>query len=115
MHSSLPTLLSLSALVAASPFPLPVGFHRYAPRQSGIQWQPCNNNTNGTKVCGRFEVPLDYANEGAGKASLFVARYPAVNEPKLGTLFLNPGGPGGSGVEFILSADAETIMSTVGG
>ncbi|KAG9092827.1 hypothetical protein FS749_015411 [Ceratobasidium sp. UAMH 11750] len=112
MHPSIPLLLSLSALVAADPFVLPDGFHRFAPRQQGIQWEACD--TDGPALCGRFEVPLDYANEAAGKASLVVARYPATNGPKIGTLFLNPGGPGGSGVDFILGS-GETIMNTVGG
>ncbi|QRV92027.1 Abhydrolase domain-containing protein [Ceratobasidium sp. AG-Ba] len=113
MHPTIPALLTLSALVAANPRSLPTDFHRYAPRQAGIQWQPCTKDGTSTVECGRFEVPLDYANEAAGKASLLVARYPATKEPKLGTLFLNPGGPGGSGVEFVVGGDV--IMNTVGG
>ncbi|KAG8744376.1 hypothetical protein FRC10_010263 [Ceratobasidium sp. 414] len=112
MHPSIPLLLSLSTLVAADPFALPAGFHRFAPRQQSITWEACD--PDGPAVCGRFEVPLDYANEAAGKASLVVARYPATKGPKIGTLFLNPGGPGGSGVDFILGS-AEKIMTTVGG
>ncbi|KAG8701909.1 hypothetical protein FRC09_005064, partial [Ceratobasidium sp. 395] len=114
MHPIIPLLLSLSPLVVANPFALPADFHRFAPRQQGVTWQACNDNS-GTKGCARFEVPLDYANAAAGKASLMVARYPATKEPKLGTLFLNPGGPGGSGIELILGSNADVIMNTVGG
>ncbi|KAG9092623.1 hypothetical protein FRC06_011854 [Ceratobasidium sp. 370] len=115
MHLSVLLLLSLSRLVVADPFALPPGFDRFAPRNQGIKWEPCEKDSNSTKVCGRFEVPLDYANEAAGKASLAVARYPASNQPKLGTLFLNPGGPGISGVELVTGDNAVTLMNVVGG
>ncbi|QRV92028.1 Abhydrolase domain-containing protein [Ceratobasidium sp. AG-Ba] len=112
MHPIVPILSCLSTLAAATPWPLPTDFHRFAPRQSGIQWKPCGQDSNSTLECGRFEVPLDYAHEAAGKASLFVARYPATKQPKLGTLFLNPGGPGESGANFVAN---DVIMNTVGG
>lgn len=34
---------------------------------------------------------MDYANSSAGKATLALARYPYSVEPRLGTLFINPG------------------------
>ncbi|KAG8702411.1 hypothetical protein FRC09_004743 [Ceratobasidium sp. 395] len=103
-----------SALVTADSFALPPDFHRFAPRQQGIKWGPCDND-NSTRVCGQFEVPLDYGNAAAGTASLKVIRYPAFNTPKLGTLFVNPGGPGGSGVDYILGSSGTIIMTTAGG
>ncbi|QRW06145.1 Abhydrolase domain-containing protein [Ceratobasidium sp. AG-Ba] len=112
MHPIIPLLSCLSTLAAASPWSLPTDFHRFAPRQPGIQWKLCGKNSNSTLECGRFEVPLDYANEAAGKASLFVARYPATKQPKLGTLFMNPGGPGEIGANFVGN---DVIMNTVGG
>jgi hypothetical protein len=43
-----------------------------------------------------FRVPLDYHNESLGTANLAVARYRATNTTaRIGTLFTNPGGPGG--------------------
>jgi hypothetical protein len=81
-----------AAVVSADPFALPSDFDRFAPISEGITWKPCGKHNAGQ--CGRFEVPLDYDNLSAGKASLAVMRYPAINEPKLGTLFINPGGPG---------------------
>ncbi|QRV77216.1 Abhydrolase domain-containing protein [Ceratobasidium sp. AG-Ba] len=114
MRPVLSTLLSLSALAAASSRSLLADFDRFAPRNSAIQWQPCENDSTNATECGHFEVPLDYADQSAGKGSLAVARYPATKQPRLGTLFLNPGGPGGSGVDFIVGSGA-TIMDTVHG
>ncbi|QRV77192.1 alpha/beta hydrolase family protein [Ceratobasidium sp. AG-Ba] len=112
MRPVLSTLLSLSALAAASSRSLLADFDRFAPRNSAIQWQPCENDSTNATECGHFEVPLDYADQSAGKGSLAVAQYPATKQPRLGTLFLNPGGPGSSGVDFIVGSGA-TIMDTV--
>ncbi|KDN35450.1 hypothetical protein RSAG8_11588, partial [Rhizoctonia solani AG-8 WAC10335] len=81
---------------------------------SGISWTPCGNTTI-PRECGRFEVPLDYADKKAGTASLAVARLNATVNPRLGTLFVNPGGPGESGVEWVLSDDMLLILNGTGG
>ncbi|GAB1525262.1 hypothetical protein RhiTH_008420 [Rhizoctonia solani] len=105
---------ALAAVVRADPWSLPEGYHRYAPRAEGFNWGECPGNLSG-RECSRFEVPLDWANHSVGKATLAVARYKATKEPKLGTLFVNPGGPSGSGVELILSSGAERISEMAGG
>ncbi|CAE6509951.1 unnamed protein product [Rhizoctonia solani] len=113
-----PLLLGAAALASsanANPWSLPEGYHRFAPRAEGFNWGSCGSETSSSRECSRFEVPLDYANTGAGKASLAVARYKATKQPKLGTLFVNPGGPGGSGVDLILGGNAETISKIAGG
>jgi hypothetical protein len=84
--------VAFASLVSANSFALPTHFHRFAARSANITWNACGDNS--TRQCGRFEVPLDYQNATVGKASLAVARYPSTNQTKLGTLFLNPGGPG---------------------
>ncbi|KAF8522995.1 TAP-like protein-domain-containing protein [Gautieria morchelliformis] len=79
---------------------------RYAPFSApnpkpGINWSPCGDNID----CGRLSVPLDYHNANLGTANLAVARYRATNTTaRLGTLFTNPGGPGGSGVSYVYRA-----------
>lgn len=85
--------VALATAATANPFALPPDYHRLAPRAEGFNWQPCGEDGEG-RECSRLEVPLDWNNAAAGKASLAVARYPAVKQPKLGTLFTNPGGPG---------------------
>ncbi|KAH7344213.1 Alpha/Beta hydrolase protein [Rhizoctonia solani] len=105
---------ALASTVNASPWTLPEGYHRFAPRAEGFSWGNCGEGVPTSRECSRFEVPLDWADPSAGKATLAVARYQATKKPKLGTLFANPGGPGGSGVDMILG-DVETISAAAGG
>ena len=57
--------------------------------------------------CSRLEVPLDWSNlSNPNKVVLAIARLPAVvneSDPSFGgTIVLNPGGPGGSGIDLIV-------------
>jgi len=47
--------------------------------------------------CATYEVPLDYADAGGETISLALRRMPAASGESQGTLFFNPGGPGGTG------------------
>ncbi|CAE6502965.1 unnamed protein product [Rhizoctonia solani] len=105
--------LRLSFIVTLARLFVP-GFALYTRNNSRISWAPCGNATI-PRECGRFEVPLDYANSTVGTASLAVARLNATVSPRLGTLFINPGGPGGSGVEWVLSDDMLLILNGTGG
>ena len=52
-----------------------------------------------------MRVPLDYDRPRGAKISLALARLPATDPARrIGSLFLNPGGPGASGVDFLLGA-----------
>ncbi|KAG9124219.1 hypothetical protein FRC07_012368 [Ceratobasidium sp. 392] len=62
-----------------------------------------------------FDVPLDYNDDTAGKASLAVALYPATNSSNPETLFVNPGGPGKSGVGFIFGRNLRKISEATYG
>lgn len=50
--------------------------------------------------CGMLGVPVDYAEPDGASAELAVMRIPATGS-KLGSLVVNPGGPGGSGVDTV--------------
>ena len=65
-----------------------------APPAEGFHWGSCGSDAPSSRECSTFMVPLDWADHSGGKAILAVARYNATKEPKLGTLFINPGGPG---------------------
>src|SRR5438132_9789910 len=67
-------------------------------RTGAIEWTPC-----GKVECGRLSVPLDFTRPNGPHIALALARIPAARK-RIGVLFTNPGGPGGSGVEFLRSA-----------
>ncbi|KAH9851186.1 alpha/beta-hydrolase [Lenzites betulinus] len=82
---------------------------------STVQWGTCDSSviTNPAIICGSLEVPLDYHNRFAGKANIAFARLNATGERR-GTVFLLPGGPGGSGIEQ-LNESGDLIASLTGG
>ena len=52
--------------------------------------------------CATLTVPLDYANPGGRTIQLAVIRVRATDPAhRIGSLITNPGGPGGSGVQFV--------------
>lgn len=46
-------------------------------------------------------MPLDYDNPSMGTANLSLVKMPHTKKPRLGTVFMNPGGPGGSGANAV--------------
>jgi pimeloyl-ACP methyl ester carboxylesterase len=52
--------------------------------------------------CATIKAPLDYAKPGSGDVRLAVARKKATGKGKpLGSLLVNPGGPGGSAIDYL--------------
>jgi pimeloyl-ACP methyl ester carboxylesterase len=69
-----------------------------------IDWSPCEEDPN--VQCGTLTLPVDWERPNGPTFELAVARRPATDpDARIGPLLLNPGGPGGSGVDFALSAD----------
>jgi len=69
-----------------------------------LDWQPCDNGFQ----CARLLVPFDYAHPGGKRFSLPIIRLPATDPARrIGDLVINPGGPGGSGVQYALGARGE--------
>ena len=54
-------------------------------------------------TCAKIKVPLDYDNPGGETIEIAVKKR-AASEDSVGSLFVNPGGPGGSGIELVESA-----------
>lgn len=76
-----------------------------APPQIGVQWSPCYRDLGFPFECGTVQVPLDYESPGRAAISIAMVRLPAADpSQRIGSLFLNPGGPGGSGIDFVLFA-----------
>ncbi|KAL1705819.1 hypothetical protein EV121DRAFT_279254 [Schizophyllum commune] len=86
----------------------------------GIDWFPCSDFdptyadvSNGRNTsCGYHEVPLDWADKSVGTARLAVVISRAAEE-RWGTVFINPGGPGASGVGFIFEF-GQTVIPAIG-
>jgi pimeloyl-ACP methyl ester carboxylesterase len=69
-----------------------------------IAWSKCYSQM-GPFECGTVQVPLDYDSPNGTTISLAVVRLPATDPAhRIGSLFLNPGGPGGSGVDYTVFA-----------
>lgn len=55
--------------------------------------------------CGTVSVPLDYADPSKGAIGIRVISVPArIPSRRIGSLLVNPGGPGASGVQFVAGA-----------
>ena len=66
-----------------------------------LRWQPCDHGFQ----CARLLVPVDYQRPGWRRFSLPVIRLRATDPARrIGSLVINPGGPGGSGVSYALQA-----------
>ena len=63
-----------------------------------LDWSTCKK----TFECARLTVPLNYADPGGDTIKLALVRARATDPARrIGSLVTNPGGPGGSGVEFL--------------
>lgn len=91
--------------------------------ETGINFQPCPElNANISALlggagspfdCATLSVPLDYTNPESGPLTLQLFRSNATEEPVLGTVLMNFGGPGGTGAEN-LPAWAELAHTVIG-
>ncbi|MBX3099193.1 MAG: alpha/beta fold hydrolase [Salinibacterium sp.] len=61
-----------------------------------LSWKSCETGMQ----CSTAKAPLDWSNPGAGDIELALIRKTATGT-RLGSLLVNPGGPGGSGYDFI--------------
>jgi pimeloyl-ACP methyl ester carboxylesterase len=67
-----------------------------------LDWQPCGAGLE-PFLCTTVEVPTDYDHPRGATTTIALTKLPASGDPasRLGTLFTNPGGPGGPGVDFV--------------
>ncbi|NUU21960.1 MAG: alpha/beta fold hydrolase [Streptomycetaceae bacterium] len=70
---------------------------------SAIVWGPCADGPAPDPYeCAAVHVPLDYRDPARAALDLPLIRRPAADPARrIGTLVLQPGGPGGSGVDFV--------------
>jgi pimeloyl-ACP methyl ester carboxylesterase len=68
--------------------------------KQNLVWKDC-----GSSQCTRLAVPIDYAHPEGGTVQLAVLKVPATSpSDRVGSLVVNPGGPGGSGVDYASAA-----------
>ncbi len=70
--------------------------------EQDIEWGACEGVEEPDLECGSVTVPLIWNDPEGGDIEIAVGRLAASGEP-IGSLVTNPGGPGGSGVNFLES------------
>ncbi|AXL93601.1 alpha/beta hydrolase [Streptomyces sp. CB09001] len=79
-----------------------------------IKWSACEGTDMPKDLqCGKVTVPLDYARPRGGTLELALARYRATGDSR-GSVLLNFGGPGGSGVSELAAGGKEFMHLTNG-
>ncbi|PTB65893.1 alpha/beta-hydrolase [Trichoderma citrinoviride] len=75
------------------------GFANIEP-SANLTWTPCFDDF----TCSRLEVPLDYSNASLGTTSIAFIKLAGKNATtESPSLIINPGGPGGSGIDLLLT------------
>jgi pimeloyl-ACP methyl ester carboxylesterase len=73
---------------------------------AALNWEPCGDAPN--VECATLRAPLDYDRPRGDHVRLFVARSPATDQAhRVGSLFLNFGGPGASIADFLQAFGAD--------
>jgi pimeloyl-ACP methyl ester carboxylesterase len=72
-----------------------------------LDWRDCEP---AGMECTTVTAPIDWADASAGSIELAVVRLATDSGSRVGSLLMNPGGPGGSGVELVQQA-AEFVTS----
>ncbi|KGN38134.1 alpha/beta hydrolase [Knoellia subterranea] len=69
--------------------------------EQDLTWERCDGGQ-----CTKLTVPLDYSKPDGDTIQISVLRVPARKQSqRIGSLVVNPGGPGGSGVDYARAAD----------
>ncbi|WP_460406649.1 alpha/beta hydrolase [Actinophytocola sediminis] len=70
-------------------------------------WKPCPDAEG--VVCATIEVPLDWSEPDGARTRIGLAKRPATDQAnRIGSLLVDPGGPGGSGVGMVMGGDVFT-------
>lgn len=62
-----------------------------------VSWRACGSKL----TCADIKTPMNWEDPGAGDLTLSLVRAAASGSDRIGSLLVNPGGPGGSGVELV--------------
>lgn len=125
-----PMLMMSAAALAATMAPAALGFPaaQAEPAEPGsvdqIQWKKCPDEffAEGPRIseadkprfsCATYAVPISHDDPTKGSLNIALSRK-AAGKPsaKIGSVFLNPGGPGGSGWTFSAASGLTKVVST---
>ncbi|MGY4543189.1 pimeloyl-ACP methyl ester carboxylesterase [Arthrobacter sp. UYNi723] len=73
-----------------------------------VVWEPCENGFQ----CAKVTVPMDYAKPDGDTIQIAALKAPSTGS-KTGSLLVNPGGPGGSGYDFVKDAAGTHFSQSV--
>jgi pimeloyl-ACP methyl ester carboxylesterase len=65
-----------------------------------LHWESCGD----AMQCTTATAPMDWSDPARDSIELALIRQPATSADRIGSLLVNPGGPGGSGYDFILDS-----------
>jgi pimeloyl-ACP methyl ester carboxylesterase len=100
----LPDLSGKSADVPISRMRVPMTAALRPYYRQAIAWAPCG----GGYQCGDISAPLSWLDPGGKSIRLALIKHDATGK-SIGSLLVNPGGPGGSGVEFVGSGVGNAV------
>lgn len=107
-----PAIMLVVTLLAAAP---PASAERNGPTVPRLDWVPCGSDYPGIE-CAEAVVPLDYDAPAGATTLIALARVPASDPAhRIGSVFVNPGGPGGSGVGLVLEGFGAFLDARLGG
>ncbi|PJI93908.1 alpha/beta hydrolase [Luteimicrobium subarcticum] len=86
-----------SSTLSPSQLAAPQGFETYYTQT--VTWKKCGDGF----VCGTFRAPVSWQDASSGSISL-AAKVHRATGTRIGSLLINPGGPGGSGIDLVDSA-----------
>ena len=76
---------------------VPKGLEKFYKQK--VSWAPCKDDAK--MQCANVKVPLDYKKPGGRAITVAMAKLPAKSGKPIGSLFINPGGPGSSGIAMV--------------
>jgi pimeloyl-ACP methyl ester carboxylesterase len=103
MLKRITVLVVLVAIVATACKPNSPAASKPSPSPSPLAagsmvWTDCGTGFQ----CGTVQVPLDYSHPAGGTIGIALVRAPATDQAhRIGSVLINPGGPGGSGIDWV--------------